>query len=306
LPVADGGAIVPGMMPWQIQPEEDGRELLTLLQLRLPAAPVGYLRQLLRRGDIRRNGQPLQAQSLVRAGDLLELPQSARLRALASTAPPPAVEILLETRELLVANKPSGLAVHRGVGHGDDNLLDRLERLLKERKARFSIAPVHRLDLETSGPVLFAKGRQAASDLGKLFIEGSGLEKLYLALVAGSLPASGVLTSTVPVRGKEKESATSYRTLQTAGGWSLLELTLHSGRTHQIRRQLADCGHPVAGDRRYRGPQGLPRLFLHCRRLSFPDPATQRPVVIDAPLPEELAKALELLGLDRPATQEER
>lgn len=280
-------------MEFQVRADEEGLSPLQLLQRRIPSAPCAYLRRLLRSGKIvRRGGSETAA---LRAGESLHLPDSARLREFLAQGGGP--EILLETGEMLVVYKPAGVAVHRGVGHEEDNLDLRVEKLMSRRKAPFRTAPVHRLDAGTSGPVLFAKGRRAAAELGKLFMAGE-VEKLYLGLAAGTLPAEGRLAVPVHAKGKNREAETGYKTVQCAGGLSLLELQLFSGRTHQIRRQLAGVRHPLAGDLRYRGPRiaGLNRPFLHCRRLAFTDPFTETFRKIESPLPHELAALLAALG----------
>lgn len=277
----------------EVRTEEEGLPLLELLQRRIPAAPPSYLRQLLRGGKVRREGEPSGAP--LAAGERLRLPESARLRRLLEEGEE--VRILYESREILAVYKGAGVAVHRGVGH-EDNLARRVERLMERRGAPFRTAPVHRLDAETSGPVLFAKGKKAAGALGRLFMAGE-VEKVYLGLAAGRLSGRGRLDAPVPAKGKLKEADTEYAALAGTGAFTFLELRLVSGRTHQIRRQLADEGHPLAGDRRYGGArlEGLDRLFLHCRRLAFTDPFSGASVELDAPLPPELAAVLRTLGL---------
>ncbi len=289
------------MIEWTPSESEDGQDLLTWLAGRIPAASRGYLRQLLRGGKVFCGELRLHDGATVTAGRPVRLPESARLRELLGKSAAAELEILFENRELLVVLKPAGLAVHRGVGHETDNLTDRVLTLLQRRGAPFRAAPIHRLDAETSGPVLFGKGRKAASELGKLFMTGE-VEKSYLALAAGTLERDGVLESAVPAKGKLKQAATECRRLAWTNQFSLLELRLLSGRTHQIRRQLAELGHPLAGDRRFRGPAAprLGRLFLHCRRLSLRDPFSGHPLTIEAPLPEELQSCLSALGLSLP------
>ncbi|MDX9708875.1 MAG: RluA family pseudouridine synthase [Trichloromonas sp.] len=281
------------MIEWQVHPTEADNPL-EFLANRLPGAPRSYLRQLLRKGRVRRDGEPLDEDALLRPGDRLILPDSARLRQL--LALPPVPVILYETREMLIVEKPAGLAVHGSKGHEEDHLLGRIQALLQERRAPYSVAPVHRLDLETSGPILFAKGRQAAGRLGRLFMDGAA-RKSYLALVAGELVGAGRLESPVRAKGTLKAAATGYRTRTGFGDFTLVELELLSGRTHQIRQQLAAIGHPLGGDRRYGGPTppGLKRLFLHCRRLSLPDPFGGPDVLAESPLPAELAQFLSAL-----------
>ncbi len=282
-----------------VEPSEQTLTALDFLQRRLPAAPRAFLRQLLKKGKVSGEAGPLAEQDLLPVGTLVRLPDSGRVRELLSADLPVAaqVRILYESREILVADKPAGLAVHAGVGHQQENLTARLEALLAERGDRFKIAPIHRLDLETSGPVIFGKGKRACGELGRLFMRDE-VEKQYLALVVGMTSGSGFLLSTVPAKGKLKEARTSFRALERTDSASLLELTLHSGRQHQIRRQLADIGHPLFGDRRYGGPSlaGLPRTFLHCRHLAFVDPYSGAMVVIDSPLPVDLGKVLVELG----------
>lgn len=289
------------MNDWVVSETEAGLSALEILQRRLPEAPTAYLRQLLRGGKVRQAGQPLDADSRLPAGALLTLPDSRRLAELHQAAAR-TVELLSETSGLLVVFKPAGLAVHRGVGHEEDNLTERVRALMRRRHEPFKIAPIHRLDVETSGPVIFGKGARAIAGLGKQFMERQ-VEKVYLALVAGRMPASGLLTTPVPAKEKLKEAVTAFRTLSAGSDYSLLELHLQTGRTHQIRRQLADSGHPLAGDARYRGPSpaGLNRLFLHCFRLVLRDPFEQTPVVIVSELPAELAAVLSKLAMGVPA-----
>ncbi len=284
------------MITWSVEKEEDGLSTLQWLQQRIPGAPRPYLRQMLRSAKVLCAGQPLTEDDEVRQGQLLGLRESQRLRELMEKPLQQRVEILFETREILVVYKPPQLAVHRGVGHEADNLAERVRTLIKQRREDFQTAPVHRLDAETSGPVLFGKGRKAISALGQRFMDGP-VEKIYLGLAAGQLPPQGELKSPVVAKGKPREAATAFRRLDYGGGYSLLELQLHSGRKHQIRRQLADAGHPLAGDRRYRGPlpAELPRMFLHCQKLSFADPFSGRTVDVECPLPEDLTRALKNL-----------
>jgi RluA family pseudouridine synthase len=274
---------------------EEGLTVLNLLQNRFPEAPRSYLRQLLRSGKIRRHGLPLAEDHVVTGGDRVQVPESRRLLELLSTPAAPAPEILYESREILAVYKPAGMAVHCGAGH-DRNLADWVAALMKSRGEPFRTAPAHRLDAATSGPVLFGKGRQAMAALGMAFQERA-VEKIYTALVAGGAPPRSLISS-VPAKGKWKDAAAEFVVRRSFRGFSLLEVRLVTGRTHQIRRQLADAGHPLAGDRRYGGPllPGIDRLFLHCRRLALTSPFDQSPLEIECPLPEELAAALTALA----------
>jgi RluA family pseudouridine synthase len=278
-----------------------GQTVLAFLQQQIPAAPVAYLRQLVRNGRLRLNHQATSGQALLQPGDTLSLPDSQRLAQFLEQSLQEQIEVLLEGPDFLAVFKPAGLAVHRGVGHEEDNLTRRVGNWLHRKKLPFCAVPVHRLDVGTSGPVLFAKGRRAASLLGKLLMAGR-LEKHYLALVAGEVAEAGELQTPVPAKGKLRAAATRYRRLSGNRAYSLLQLELLSGRKHQIRRQLADAGHPLVGDRRYEGP-ALPnsqRLFLHCCSLSWPDPSGQGRQTVACPLPTDLQELLAVVKLKLP------
>ena len=289
------------MSDFIVDKDEATLSALEFLQRRVPAAPPAYLKQLLKKGKVRGPNGPLTAADRLNTADRVQLPDSARLQELLNIPRSSAagVVILYESREILLVDKPAGLAIHSSQGHETDNLTARVETLLKERGSRFQVAPAHRLDLETSGPVLFGKGKEACGRLGQLFMRQE-VEKFYLALVADKTPGSGNLRSQLSAKGKLKDAHSSYRALQRNEQASLLELTLHTGRQHQIRRQLAESGHPLFGDARYRGPcpAELPRLFLHCSRLAFVDPFSGAAIAIDSPLPDDLSAFLPQVGME--------
>ena len=273
--------------------EEAGLTAKQFLHQHIPAAPLGYLRQLFKKGKVTIADKVIAADDCLTAGIKISLPNSSRIQELlfAPQDSRPELDILYESREILIVNKPAGLAVHKGKGHERDNLTDRVAAFLADRGDKFQIAPVQRLDLETSGPVLFGKGKKSCAELGKLFMQGE-VTKVYLALVAGKLLGRGELLSDIPAKGKLKTARTSYQALVSNDTVSLLEIHLHTGRQHQIRRQLADAGHPLYGDRRYKGPcpRKLSRLFLHCRDLAFIDPFSKQRIEVNCPLPKELSR----------------
>ncbi|MDT8441893.1 MAG: RluA family pseudouridine synthase [Desulfuromonadales bacterium] len=271
------------------------------LQQRIPAAPVSYLRRLVKSGKIRGVAGPVSGTTLLAGGDELFLPDSVRLRALCQLPAEPPLSVLYETGHLLCVDKPAGLATHAGVGHEQQNLTARVERYLQERSARFMVAPIQRLDRETSGVVLFGKGKKACSVLGQMMMSAP-VRKTYLALVAGQVSGDGVLVSEIPAKGTYKRAETAYQCLVSNEHASLLRIRLHTGRQHQIRRQFRDIGHPLFGDRRFRGPDSaaLGRLFLHCCRLEFTDPFSSCPLCIDSRPPAILTDFLHHLGLSLP------
>ena len=282
--------------------EEAGLPIEQFLQQHIPAAPESYLRQLVKKGKVKISERPVNEGAGVAVNDRILLPDSRRLLDLLANrqTSQPQPDILYESREILIVNKPARLAIHNGKGHERDNLTDRIGAFLTARGDRFQFAPIHRLDLETSGPVLFGKGKKSCSALGQLFMQGE-VTKNYLALVAGKVVGRGTLLSDIPAKGKLKTAETSYQTLVSNDSASLLEIQLLTGRQHQIRRQLADAGHPLFGDHRYHGPCSgkLSRLFLHCRRLAFIDPFSKQKIDINCPLPGDLNRFLPLIGLEK-------
>ncbi len=285
------------MWHWQVTDFEAGQPLLDALALRVPAAPRAFLHQTIRKGRVRCGSQSVAADLPVRSGMHLTVQASTRFDELASRCGVPPASLLYGDRHALVIDKPAGLALHRAVGH-DDNLTDRVAQFVALRHADYRTAPVHRLDIGTSGAVLFGKGRWAIGQFGRLLMARQ-ISKHYLALVSGRVPAQGELTTPVVEGGSLKPALTRYRRLAASGALGFLELDLVTGRQHQARRQLADAGWPIVGDRRYGGAAwpGLERPFLHCHRLQFPalDDGLLRQVV--SPLPELLAQVLIAAGM---------
>ena len=279
--------IVPEHMP--VSPAE------AFLAAQFPDLPVGYLRQLLKKGKFRRNGTGLHTDTVVTPGDLIIVPGSQSFHHRVAEGSP---AFLYESETVLIVNKPASLAVHAGVSHRHDNLLERLAKTLRQRKAPYRLHAVHRLDKETTGALLLAKGKKAASKLGQLMKEG-GVSKQYLALIGGELPDSGELQTPVRAHGKLRTATSRYLTLERSRGLSLLKVELVSGRTHQIRRQLADAGAPLLGDRRYGDrSRTTPSFYLHSHRLSLTCAEDCEPLVVTAPLPQSMLKILANLGFN--------
>jgi 23S rRNA-/tRNA-specific pseudouridylate synthase len=285
------------MWHWRASEFEAGHQLLEAVRLRVPAAPRAYLHQLQRKGRVCCAGRPVADDITVSCGLPIAILASARFAELVEQSGIPPQALLYEDRHALVVAKPAGLATHRAAGH-DDNLVARLARFVSLRQAAYLTAPVHRLDIGTSGAVLFGKGRWAVGQYGRLLMDGQ-IGKNYLALVSGRVPARGELISPVAAGGILKPALSRYRRLAVAGSLALLEIELVTGRQHQARRQLADAGWPIVGDRRYGGGarQGLDYPCLHCCRLHFPalDGGSTRRVV--SPLPAALVQLLRDVGM---------
>ncbi len=280
------------MTKWKINLREENLPLLGTMALRVPTAPTAFLRQLCKKQRVTVNGDTAEASRLSSVGETIAVKSSQRWLECIKKLPVKPEQILYEDLDSIVLNKPAGLAIHRAVGH-EDNLLHRVQDFLSLRKENFQVSPVHRLDIGTSGAVLFGKGRASISQLGQMMIAGQ-FSKSYLALVSGKLTESGELASEVPAKGKIKEALTRYKPLVSTENYTLLELQLVTGRHHQIRHQLAVSGHPIIGDVRYRGEliNELDRPFLHCHQLTFPRSNDERAITIKAPFPEDLTALL--------------
>lgn len=222
----------------------------------------------------------------------------------------PDIELLFVDAHVVVANKPSGLLVHRGWDDDDDVALFRVRDAIGQR-----VHPIHRLDRGTSGVLVFARSREAAAALARSF-EDKRVEKSYLALVRGRPPDEGTIDHAIPKSegGERVPALTRFRCVarSSVDRCSLVEARPETGRLHQIRRHLRHIGHPLVGDvnygdgavnRRYRAEHGLHRLALHAAAIAFEHPATGARVAASAPVPDDLGAALERLGLPRAATE---
>jgi tRNA pseudouridine65 synthase len=220
-----------------------------------------------------------------------------------NSAPPiRPLRILLRDEHLVVADKPAGLAVHRGWAPERDVAMTRVRDAIGAH-----VYPVHRLDRGTSGVLVFALSSELASAFSQLFASGA-VEKTYLALVRSVPPEQGVIDHPLPP-GEDRDEArvparTAFVRREVFGRYSLVEARPETGRLHQIRRHLKHIGCPIIGDVRYgkgehnrffRQHFDLHRMFLHALRIRFPHPATGALLDIEAPLPPELAGTLDRL-----------
>jgi 23S rRNA pseudouridine955/2504/2580 synthase len=223
--------------------------------------------------------------------------------------------VLHEDDNLLVIGKPAGLAVHGGSG-----LSYGVIEALRASRPDETLELAHRLDRDTSGLLLVARNRQSLRILHELLREGQ-VEKRYLTLLKGSWDLgtktidAPLLTHTrvggertVRVAPNGKESRTTFAPVDFFGARAtLLDVTLGTGRTHQIRVHAAHTGHPVSGDDKYgdrehnaaMGELGLSRLFLHAQTLSFEWPGSHKTYAFSQPMPPELAQVVENLATTR-------
>ena len=302
---------------------EDGMRLDRWFKTHYASLPHSRLEKLLRTGQVRVDGGRAKASTRLAAG------QTVRIPPLPDTRPPPAPAqavskadrtflasiTLYEDDDLLVLNKPSGIAVQGGTKttHHVDRLLEGLGDG-PETRPRL----VHRLDRDTTGVLVIAKRRAIAAKLGRAF-QTRSVRKIYWALVHGvPKPPQGKIDAALvkaggpdgdrvrKARAGEQDIAqsavTHYAVVDRAGQKvAFVSLKPVTGRQHQLRAHMAIIGHPILGDGKYQGdknlPEGIPnRLYLHARRISFPHPSGEGIVDITAPLPEHMAKAFALLG----------
>ncbi len=299
-----------------------GQRLDNFLVRVLKGVPRTHVYRLLRKGEVRVNSKRAKPEQRVEAGDRIRLPPVRRSPADGEGAPAKAPSaslqkliigaIVYEDADLLVLNKPAGVAVHGGSGmaHGV------IEVLRASRPETRELDLVHRLDRETSGCLVVAKRRAALRDLHAQFREGMA-EKRYLALVCGKwdlgqkrieLPlATGERRGGerhVAVRGHGQMAVSTFRPVQFFGTVAtLMEVEIGTGKTHQIRVHAAHAGHPVAGDDKYGDREcnaalrnyGLNRMFLHAAAIGVNRPGTREPLLVSSPLGADLHSVLEAL-----------
>jgi 23S rRNA pseudouridine955/2504/2580 synthase len=299
-----------------------GQRLDNFLMRTLKGVPRTHVYRLLRKGEVRVNSKRAKADQRLAAGDRIRLPPVRRTEAAADGAlprPPSASlqrllteAIVYEDADLLVLNKPAGVAVHGGSGmsHGV------IEVLRAVRPDARELDLVHRLDRETSGCLIVAKRRSALRDLHAQLREGR-TEKRYLALVCGKWDlgqkrielalATGERRGGerhVAVRGHGQMAVSTFRPVQFFGTVAtLMEVEIDTGKTHQIRVHAAHAGHPVAGDDKYGDRErnealrgyGLNRMFLHAASIGVNRPGTLEPLHVSAPLGADLHAVLEAL-----------
>jgi 23S rRNA pseudouridine1911/1915/1917 synthase len=274
-----------------------------------------YVQKLISDGRLTADGVPVRANMMIVPGTqvVLDVPEPVAM----DLAPSPDIplHIVYEDDDLLIVDKPFGLVVHPSAGHHDGDTL--VNALLARAGgedyggiagvARPGI--VHRLDRDTSGLLMVAKHDTAQAAL-MAQLKARRVRKTYLALVHGSVNAAvGRIEAPIGRDPKHRTrmavvpdgrpSTTGYRVRERFVGWTLLELDLVTGRTHQIRVHSEAIGHPVAGDPVYgtgtsrRGPDDLGRLFLHAWRLELASPSDGHLIRAEAPLPAELEVALD-------------
>lgn len=305
-----------GVRHLTVSADSSGQRLDNFLTRELKGVPRTRLYRALRKGEIRVNKGRVKADYRLVTGDLVRIPP---LRVPAPSDPPRiprrwyeelAARVVYEDGELLVINKPAGLAVHGGSGLSF-GLIECLRQMRPEDRY---LELVHRLDRDTSGLILVARRPAALRELHRQLREDK-VDKRYLALVAGNWPknrrvveaplAKNVLQSgerMVRVSKDGKRAVTEFNIVERLAGATLVEAKPITGRTHQIRVHAQHAGFPLCGDDKYSDDRtaafcrdiGLKRLFLHARSLRFSLPKVGR-LVLEAPLDHNLESILEKL-----------
>jgi RluA family pseudouridine synthase len=267
--------------------------LLEMLQRQFPDSSKTTLREMLRNDRVRVNGAPERnAKRMIAAGDRVEVgPRIAPID--------PRVRILFEDADLIVIDKAAGLLSVPSPEVLYETAESFLDAYLGGSAGDRRIHPVHRLDRDTSGVLVFAKNTWTRDRLQKRF-ETHDIERVYVAIVHGKLrESSGTFRSmlaedkdlkvrTVTDAPTAKEAVTHYRTIASGRRFSILEVTLETGRRNQIRVHLAEAGHPVVGDTMYgRGrDESLGRLGLHAKRLGFTHPRSGETLEFNSDVPK--------------------
>ncbi|HFI0633289.1 TPA: RluA family pseudouridine synthase [Streptococcus suis] len=263
----------------------------------------------IKNGQVLVNGQPQKAKYSVQVGDVIsyQVPEVEEIDYVAEEIP---LEIVYQDEDVAVVNKPQGMVVHPSAGHTSGTLVNALLYHVKDLSGINGVLRpgiVHRIDKDTSGLLMIAKNDKAHTKLAAELKDKKSLRK-YWAIVHGNLPNDrGMIEAPIgrsekdrkkqAVTAKGKEAVTRFQVLERFGDYTLVELTLETGRTHQIRVHMAYIGHPVAGDEAY-GPKKTLKghgQFLHARTLGFTHPRTGEVVEFTAEAPAIFQETLEKL-----------
>ncbi|RUL72454.1 RluA family pseudouridine synthase [Dyella choica] len=303
-----------GVRQVEIGPERDGQRIDNALMTLLKGVPKSMIYRLLRTGQVRVNGKRAKPDTRLSQGDMLRIPPVRVAERPAEEGAPQAAiaaveaAVIFEDKHFLVIDKPAGMASHGGSGVSFGAI-----ELLRQARPKEHLELVHRLDRDTSGVLVFARTRAGLTGL-QAAIRAGEVTKQYLCLMVGhpqkaKFDVNASLKKSVLQGGERmvrvaddgKPSLTFFREMEHYSGARLMQATLGTGRTHQIRVHAAHVGHPLAGDAKYGDKEankrfrerGLHRLFLHASHLSFE--LDGRSYGFSAPLPDDLRSVLDAL-----------
>ncbi|HTA57721.1 MAG TPA: RluA family pseudouridine synthase [Candidatus Baltobacteraceae bacterium] len=306
-----------------VPPEAAGQRLDRFVSVHSREISRTRVQELIEGGLVTLNGKPAKDSQKVRSADVVEVTPTPRpaMRAEAEHIP---LDILYEDDDLIAVDKAAGMTVHAGAGNSRGTLVNALlgrGQALSQGGDPLRPGIVHRIDKETSGILLVAKNDFAHAKLADAFRERK-VQKTYLALLHGALPEDGgrieLPIARDPVRRNRmtarraaslpnaRQARTDWRALARIDSTTLVEVHLHTGRTHQIRVHFSALRHPVVGDTLYGASSQLQvadtslpplgRNFLHAAKLGFQQPRTGQPIQLTAPLPIELRAYLSKLA----------
>ncbi len=295
------------MLAFETSAADAGKRLDSYLHERLPQLSRSRIQDWIKSGRVRINGAPQKRSHTLRGSEAIQVEPAelAPLRAFPEEMP---LEILYEDANVIAINKPAGMVVHSGAGRTSGTLVNALlHRFGTLSGVGGDVRPgiVHRLDQFTSGVILVARTNAAHRHLAQQF-SSRKIEKVYLALVHGRVKSEqGRITAPIardPVRrirmtariASGRAALSEFKVLKRYSKFTLLQVRIGTGRTHQIRVHLASIGHPVVGDKLYGAPPSpLGRYFLHARQITFSIPGSDKPVTVTAPLPSQLQEFLD-------------
>ena len=269
------------------------------------------IKRLLEEEKIHVNGKVEKSSYKVKNGDNIEIeiPDAKETKLEAQNIPVP---VIYEDKDIIVVNKPKGMVVHPANGNPDGTLVNAIMAMCKGSLSGIGgeIRPgiVHRLDKDTSGLLIVAKNDEAHIKMSKQ-IQDRKVEKRYIALVRGNVPDDEATIDMPIARSKidrkkmavdknGKEAITHFKVLKRYGNYTLLEIKIDTGRTHQIRVHMSYIGYPVVGDSVYSSGKnefGVEGQMLHARYLKFKHPITGKELNLEAPLPEDFEKIIKQL-----------
>jgi 23S rRNA pseudouridine1911/1915/1917 synthase len=249
------------------------------------------------------NGVPTPGYVKPEVGDVIGI----RLPEETSDFPPEdiPIDVLFEDDDLLIINKQPGIIVHPTKGHPTSTIANGIMKYMLDTDQSFKIRFANRIDMDTSGIVICCKNANAQNDISSQ-MRSQTVVKKYIAIVHGSVDRDE-FTIDLPV-GREsqetirrsvmyeggKDAVTDVKVLRRYGDYTLVELSLHTGRTHQIRVHLSHIGHPIIGDSLYDGdaPELIDRQALHAYKISFLHPVSKERIEIEAPFPKDIETAI--------------
>jgi len=300
-------------LTFAVTADEAGERLDRYLALRLGEEySRSYFKSLIDGGSVEVNEATVKPRYLTRAGDiiLVKLKEKEASRVSPQDIP---LRILYEDSEIIVVNKPAGMVVHPGAGNKQDTLVNALLHHCGKLADTGDVSRpgiVHRLDKDTSGVIIAVKNDKALRIISRQFQQRT-VKKKYIAIVKGRVePDNGVIDLPLarhetnrkkmdidPVKGKR--AYTRYRVMERSDKFSVLSITLETGRTHQIRVHMKHLGHPVLGDTVYGNPGTIDRQALHAEMIGIEHPSSGEYIEFHAPVPDDMMSIIKKPQIDQ-------